>query len=86
VIAQRVSNGFNTLHSGDVWVITKPLAFLAEGEIATTHASPYAYDTHVPIILFGPGIHPDRYHNECSPADIAPNLCDLIGVLGTAYS
>lgn len=37
-IAQRVSNGFNPLRSGDVWLITKPFAFLVEGEIATTMA------------------------------------------------
>jgi hypothetical protein len=80
IIPQRVSNGFNSQRSGDVWLITKPFAFLAEGEIATTHGSPYDYDTHVPIILFGPGIRPNRYHRECSPSDIAPTLCDLIGV------
>jgi len=80
IIPGRVSNGFNAQRSGDVWLITKPFAFLAEGEIATTHGSPYDYDTHVPIILFGPGIRPNRYHSECSPSDIAPTLCDLIGV------
>lgn len=79
-IPQRVANGFNAQRSGDVCLITKPFAFLAEGEIATTHGSPYDYDTHVPIILMGPGIHPNRYHGECSPSDIAPTLCDLIGV------
>jgi hypothetical protein len=80
LIAQRVSNGFNALRSGDVWLITKPFVFLAEGEIATTHGSAYDYDTHVPIILFGPGIRPNHYHSECSPSDIAPTLCDLLGV------
>lgn len=79
-IAQRVSNGFSPIRSGDVWLLTKPFAFLAEGEIATTHGSGYDYDTHVPIILFGPEIRPNRYHSECSPSDIAPTLCDLIGV------
>ncbi len=80
VIAQRLSNGFNPVRSGDIWLLTKPYAFLAEGEIATTHGSPYDYDTHVPIILIGPGIRPGRYHGECSPSDITPTLCDLIGV------
>jgi len=79
-IASRISNGFNIGRSGDVWLIIKPFMFLAEGEIATTHGSPYDYDTHVPIILFGPGIRPNRYHGECSPSDITPTLCDLIGV------
>lgn len=79
-IPERVANGFNAQRSGDVWLITKPFTFLAEGEISTTHGSPYDYDTHVPIILAGPGIHPNGYHGDCSPSDIAPTLCDLIGV------
>jgi predicted AlkP superfamily pyrophosphatase or phosphodiesterase len=80
LISQRITNGFNPQRSGDVWLITNPYQFLAEGEIATTHGSPYDYDTHVPIILSGPGIRPNRYHTECSPVDIAPTLCDLVGV------
>jgi len=80
LISQRISNGFNPQRSGDVWLITNPYNFLAEGEIATTHGSPYNYDSHVPIILCGPGIRQNRYHTECSPVDIAPTLCDLIGV------
>jgi len=79
-ITQRVSNGFNAKRSGDVWLITKPFHFVGEGEIATTHGSPYDYDTHVPLILFGAGIHANRYFSECSPSDIAPTLCALLGV------
>ena len=79
-VAQRISNGFNPARSGDVWLIARPFDFLAEGEIATTHGSPYNYDTHVPLVLFGSQIRPGRYYAECSPVDIAPTIAALLGI------
>jgi len=79
-IARRVINGFNRERCGDVWLITKPLCFFIEGELPTTHGSPYNYDTHVPVIFFGSGVRPGRYNAECSPSDIAPTLAALLGV------
>ena len=76
----RIANGFNPARSGDVWLVTQPFYFLGEGGLATTHGSVYSYDTHVPVILFGGGIHQGRYHNPCSPSDIAPTLSTLLGV------
>jgi len=79
-ISRRVINGFNRQRSGDVWVITKPFYFFSEGELPTTHGSPYNYDTHVPIVLFGANINPGRYNDACSPSDIAPTLAALLGI------
>jgi predicted AlkP superfamily pyrophosphatase or phosphodiesterase len=79
-IARRVTNGFYPKRSGDVWLITKPLYFFSEGELPTTHGSPYNYDTHVPIILVGAGVLPGRYNAACSPSDIAPTLAALLAV------
>jgi predicted AlkP superfamily pyrophosphatase or phosphodiesterase len=77
---RRVVNGFNRARSGDVWIITKPFAFISEGSLATTHGSAYSYDTHVPVIIVGRGIRPGRYRAECSPSDIAPTVASLLGV------
>jgi predicted AlkP superfamily pyrophosphatase or phosphodiesterase len=81
-IARRVANGFNRLRSGDVWLISKPFSFFLESSIplATTHGSPYNYDTHVPVILFGAGVRAGRYNIECTPSDIAPTLAALLGI------
>lgn len=81
-VARRVVNGFNRLRSGDVWLITKPFSFFLEGSLplATTHGSPYNYDTHVPVILFGAGVRAGRYNVECTPSDIAPTLAALLGI------
>jgi predicted AlkP superfamily pyrophosphatase or phosphodiesterase len=79
-VARRVVNGFNRQRSGDVCVVTKPFTFVAEGNLATTHGSPYNYDTHVPIIFYGKGIQPGRYEMESSPSDIAPTLASILGI------
>lgn len=79
-IARRVTNGFNRGRSGDVWLITKPFYFFAEGELPTTHGSAYNYDTHVPLILFGAGVQPGRYNADCAVSDIAPTLAALLGI------
>jgi predicted AlkP superfamily pyrophosphatase or phosphodiesterase len=79
-IARRVLNGFNRQRSGDVWLITRPFSFFVEGNLATTHGSPYNYDTHVPIIFYGKGIQAGRYDMECSPSDIAPTLASILGI------
>ena len=79
-IARRVNNGFNRERSGDVWIITRPLCFFVEGELPTTHGSPYNYDTHVPVILFGASVRPGRYNADCSPSDIAPTLAAMLAI------
>jgi predicted AlkP superfamily pyrophosphatase or phosphodiesterase len=79
-VARRIQNGFNRSRSGDVCIVVKPFSFVADGNLATTHGSPYNYDTHVPIIFFGVGVRPGRYYIECAPTDIAPTLAALLGV------
>ncbi|MFH4307887.1 hypothetical protein WAJ73_24000, partial [Acinetobacter baumannii] len=54
--------------------------FLSEFPAGTTHGAPYSYDTHVPLIIMGPGIAPGKYHQAATPADIAPTLATLLGV------
>jgi arylsulfatase A-like enzyme len=79
-IGRRVLNGFNRERCGDVWIVTRPFSFFSEGNLPTTHGSPYNYDSHVPIILFGLGVRGGRYNEPASPADIAPTIAALLGV------
>jgi hypothetical protein len=43
------------------------------------HGSPYAYDTHVPVIFCGKGIPPMTRFEVVAPAQIAPTLAALLG-------
>jgi predicted AlkP superfamily pyrophosphatase or phosphodiesterase len=65
--------------SGDIVLAPKTgWMFAAAG---TTHGTASADDQHVPILLLGPGIRHGQYQRPASPADIAPTLAALAGVL-----
>ena len=78
-IERRVVHGFYPSRSGDVVMIAEPYKYLGD-TITATHGSPYSYDTHVPVIIMGPGIVPGRYLEPASPADIAPTLSMLLRI------
>ena len=78
-IARAVAHGFHSKRNGNLVIITEPFYFIGEG-ITTTHGSPYVYDTHVPVILYGPGVAPGEYRTVASPADIAPTLASLLRI------
>ena len=67
--------------SGDLVVITKPNWLFGSGTAGTSHGSPYAYDTNVPLVLAGPKwIKPGHYGQYAETVDIAPTLANLLRV------
>jgi len=74
----NVMRGWNAKMSGDVVVMLKP-GFLEYGLTGTSHGSPYAYDTHVPFLIMGPGIPQGRSYKRSEIRDIAPTLSALLG-------
>jgi predicted AlkP superfamily pyrophosphatase or phosphodiesterase len=79
MIARSVANGFYPQRNGNLVVVTLPFYFIGEG-VATTHGSPYSYDTHVPVIFYGAGVASGMHYTACSPADIAPTLAALLRI------
>ncbi|HXH61511.1 MAG TPA: alkaline phosphatase family protein, partial [Fimbriimonadaceae bacterium] len=75
----EVANGYNRALSGDVMAFEVPGSIFAGGA-GTTHGTPWAYDTHVPLMLFGPGVHAGTYSQRVSQCDIAPTLCRLLRI------
>ncbi|MEO6081141.1 MAG: alkaline phosphatase family protein [Steroidobacteraceae bacterium] len=80
-IDQRVRNGFNAAHSGDVLYIHEP-NWLAGRPGSSTHGSPYSYDTHVPMIFWGPAtlVRSGQYAGDAAVHDIAPTLAAMLGI------
>ena len=78
-IARRVQNGFFPRRSGNVIFVTDPFSYSSTA-IHATHASPYSYDTHVPLILRGGGIVSGRYLQAATPADIAPTIAVILRI------
>ena len=87
-VGQAVSRGFNVERGGDIiWLQAE--YFVAPGSGAdlggydhkgTTHSTPYSYDTHVPVIFYGPGVIAGEYPQYIAPNDIAPTLAAILGV------
>jgi hypothetical protein len=46
----------------------------------TDHASPYTYDTHVPLAFYGLPFLPGTYRNHAEPVDLAVTLASLLGI------
>ena len=78
VLMQRA---WNRERSGDLVVITKPYWLFGSGTSGTSHGTPYAYDTNVPLLLSGPKwIKPGNYGQYAETVDIAPTLAHLLHV------
>lgn len=76
---ERLTNGYNPRLSGDVMVLQSPGVYFGSGT-GTGHGSPWAYDTHVPIILQGFGINQGMFGRRVAVVDIAPTLSKLLGI------
>lgn len=79
-IGLRVARSVHPRRSGEVILVPEP--FWVPGRLnGATHGTPYSYDTSVPVLLAGWGIHPGRYTQRVSTLDIAPTLSYLLGIL-----
>ncbi len=76
---QKVVNGYDPKNGGDVLVFEAP-GVLFGGGTGTGHGSPWAYDSHVPILMRWGGIARGVYSRTVATADIAPTLCRLLGI------
>jgi arylsulfatase A-like enzyme len=67
--------------SPDVQFTLRPYWMFSRGTTMTTHGSPYDYDTHVPLLFYGPAwIHPWRADSRVEMSDLAPTLARLLRV------
>ena len=74
----RVKNCYFEGRSGDVYVHVAKNWYA--GGLAAGHGSAHAYNTHVPLLLFGRGIKPGKHDTAAAPTDIAPTLARLLGI------
>jgi hypothetical protein len=66
--------------SGNVIYAMAPYVVAGGYSEGTDHGSPWTYDTHVPLLLFGSGVTSGRYTDAVGVADIAPTLSVLLNV------
>jgi len=72
---------WNRDRSGDVQYVLKPYWMMTSSTSVATHGSPHAYDTHVPLMAWGPKwVKPGRVDTRVEVSDIAPTLARVLGV------
>jgi hypothetical protein len=81
----RVNMAAHSIHpnrSGHVILVQDPFWYLASepGDNAATHGSPFAYDTHIPIMMAGPGINQQRIFAPVEARDLARTVCKYLEI------
>jgi hypothetical protein len=82
-LGQRVRRSFHPERSGDVMVVVKPLYLIIPPlSTGTNHGTPHPYDTHVPLLVVGPGIHrsADQAGAEVTPQAVAAIFAKGLGI------
>jgi predicted AlkP superfamily pyrophosphatase or phosphodiesterase len=73
-------NVYHPNRSGDIYVMQQAGWFEGRNK-GTTHGTVYAYDTHVPFLLYGWGVRPGQTFRRTHIHDIAPTIAALLGIL-----
>lgn len=72
-----IQKGYNHVRSGNVAFSFNPawMEYMSKG---TTHGASYSYDTHVPVIFYGMGIHKGSSVKKVNVVDIAPTISTML--------
>jgi predicted AlkP superfamily pyrophosphatase or phosphodiesterase len=79
-IGQRVRRSFHPERSGDVLLVTKPYSIMSPHLQGTVHGTPHSYDTHVPLIAYGPGIQTGVRKDAVTPQAGIAILARALGI------
>lgn len=85
-IRGAVGLAYHPERSGDVYVVLKPYHLITTPTstskifTGTTHGSPNDYDTHVPLLVYGPGVKGGPRAEEVTPLHAAPVAAMFLGV------
>jgi arylsulfatase A-like enzyme len=88
--APHTELGLKYLHSysplGGWYVLGVPSPFTIGFVGGTDHATPYTYDTHVPLAFYGLPFQPGTYRTHAEPVDLVPTLASLLGINAPSQS
>ena len=82
-LVRAVLRNFNAKRSGDVYVVFKPNWFINDFDglvVASTHGSPWRYDSFVPVVFAGSEIRQQRVHRRIFTVDVARTLAAYLGI------
>src|SRR5581483_6680847 len=87
-LGEQVRRSFDAEASGDVLVVLEPyhlfsppitgLSAAKTFSYRTSHGTPHAYDTHVPLLVYGPGVRPGVRSERVTPQAVAAILAEAL--------
>lgn len=78
-IFSKMKNNYNQNRSGDILINLEP-SWIEDSYSATNHNSPYAYDTHVPLIWYGWKVNRKTITRRVSITEIAPTISTFLNI------
>lgn len=82
-IYRSVTNNFNAKRSGEIFIVFEPNWFINDFDgltVASTHGSPWNYDTHVPIVFAGANLAARTVETQVQTVDVAVTLSAYMGI------
>lgn len=82
-MVRSIMKNFHEKRSGDIYLVFEPNVFINDFDgltVASTHGSPWRYDTFVPVMFAGADLPAAIISRPVTPYDIAPTLSAAIGV------
>lgn len=86
VVGQRVRFSYFPERCGDVALVLKPHWLLGDNSSGTTHGSPFGYDSHVPLLIYGSNVKAAIRSDRIPPTAIAPIFSQALGSAPPANS
>jgi len=83
LMTRSILHNFHPKRSGDIYLVFEPNVFINDMdglEVASTHGSPWRYDTFVPVFFAGAGLPAATVNRSITPYDIAPTLAAWLGM------
>ena len=83
LLMRSILKNFHPKRSGDIYVVFEPYVYITDFDgltVASTHGSPWRYDTYVPVIFAGAGLEAATVSRPVTPYDVAPTLSNYLGV------
>ncbi len=80
-LMRAVQRNFHPKRSGDVFLVFEPNWFINDFDglqVASTHGSPWTYDTYVPIVFAGAGLKAQSVDRRVLTVDVAPTLSAIL--------
>lgn len=78
--SRLVQNGYHPRYSGDVMVVLEPERIELDATRCSASGSPYNYDRHIPLLIWGGGVAHQQNDDRVCSEQIAPTVAAILGI------